>query len=233
MSIAAVVFDLGSTLVRETGFYPEEARGFLLSRVAAPHNVREEELKDFDERVLRDMLERRERSGLELQLTQYFNLLEACFGVTLQGDSDELAYGCWSREYKPRLEDGAMECLSQVRGSGVKIGLLSNTILSRKTVRLAMKDFGILDFFDAVVCSSEVGYRKPNGPIYRAILSLLQTKAEQSAMVGDNLENDIAGAASVGMNTVWYNPGQLPALKIKPDHIASDLPSVPGVLGLR
>ncbi|NQT81766.1 HAD family hydrolase [bacterium] len=231
-SISAVVFDLGSTLVRETGFHPEEAQRFILSRALSPHNLRQKELEKFNDSVFRDMLERRELSGLEFQLTQYLNLLQTCLGIRLDGDLDEIACRCWFLEHSPRLEGGATECLRQLRSSGVKLGLLSNTILSRKSIKLAMKEFGILDFFDAVVCSSEVAYRKPNSLIYRAILALLRAEATQSAMVGDNLESDIAGAASVGMTTVWYNPGNLPSLETRPDHIVSDLASVPGVLGL-
>lgn len=232
MPISAVVFDFGSTLVRETGVYPDEAGRFLLSHALTPHNLREKDLQEFDEKVFRDMLERRERSGLDFQLTQYLNLLQACLGIRLAGDPDEIACGCWSREYRPRLEEGAVECLSELRSSGAKLGLLSNTVLSRKSVRLALREFGILDFFDAVVCSSEVAYRKPSELIFRAVLGSLEVEADQSAMVGDNLELDVAGAASVGMTTVWYNPEGAAASAIKPDHMVSNLRSVPGVLGL-
>lgn len=233
MSISVAVFDLGGTLIKETAFTPEEARRFLVSRATAPEGVREEKLKQFDERVFQDMLERRERSGLDFQLTQYFNLLQACLGIRLRGDLDEIAFRCWLRQHQPRLEDGAVECLRQLRSSGVRMGLLSNTILSRKTIQLLLKEFGILDFFNAIVCSSEVAYRKPNSLTYQAVLALLHAEAAQSAMVGDNLDVDIAGAASLGMTTVWYNRKKAsPPSEIKPDHIVSDLRSVPGVLGV-
>ncbi len=232
MSISTAVFDLGGTLIKETAFYPEQARRFLLSRATASDSPGEEELKEFDERVFRDMLERRERSGLDFQLTQYLNLLQASLGIRLEGDPDEIAFRCWLRQHEPRVEDGAVECLRQLRSSGVRMGLLSNTVLSRKTIQLLMEEFGILDFFDAIVCSSEVAYRKPNSLTYKAVLALLHAEAAQSAMVGDNLEVDIAGAASLGMTTVWYNPEDHPASEIKPDHIVADLRSVPRVLGV-
>jgi len=232
MSISAVVFDFGSTLIRETGFSPEEAHGFLVSRAVLPDRVRQQDLQQFEEKVFRDMLERRERSGLDFLLTQYLDLVQACLGVRFSGEPDETAFRCWLLEYQPKLEKGALECLKELRNRGAKIGLLSNTILPRSSVQLALEHFGVLDYFDAVVCSSEVGYRKPNELIYRAILGRLQATPEQCAMVGDNLELDIAGAASVGMTTVWYNPGNVPGSGIKPDHIVVELASVPRVLGL-
>jgi len=232
MSISAVVFDFGSTLVRETTGDPGDAQRFIFSRAIAPHNLRLDDLRQFHENVFQDMLERREHSGLEFQLTQYLSLLQACLGIRLRGDPDEIAFQCWLLEHAPLLETGAVECLRQLRTLGLKLGLLSNTILSRKSVQLALKEFGILKFFDAVVCSSDVAYRKPHGLIYRAVLALLHAEAGQSAMVGDNLENDIAGAASLGMRTVWYNPAGLFDTMIKPDHVVSDLSSIPRSLGL-
>ncbi len=232
MSVSSVIFDFGSTLIRESAFRPEEGQRFLLSQATPPNALRESQLRDFDERVFPDMLERRERSGLDFPLTQYLNLMQACLEIRWDRDLDELAFECWLRQYEPVLEHGAAECLRQLRSKDVKLGLLSNTILSRKSVRLGLQRLGILDLFDAVVCSSDVGYRKPNELIFLAILGLLRAKPRESAMVGDNLGDDIAGAASIGMTTVWYNPGDLPEREIKPDHVVKDLTSVPAVLGL-
>ena len=231
MPVSAVIFDLGSTLVKETAFHPEEAQRFVLSQVEGSDKLRMEDLQGFNESVFQDMLQRREHSGLEFQLTQYFNLLQSCLGVRLRGDLDEIGFRCWRLEHSPRLEDGAEDCLRQLREAEVKIGLLSNTILSQRSVALALKKFGVEDYFAAVVCSSEVGYRKPHRLIFEATLALLNAEAEKSAMVGDSLEHDIAGAASLGMTTVWFNPDGVCASEIKADHIVSDLSSVPGVLG--
>jgi HAD superfamily hydrolase (TIGR01509 family) len=232
MPVSAVIFDLGSTLVKETAFHPEEAQCFVLSHMDGSDKLRLEDLQRFNERVFQDMLERRERSGLEFQLTQYFNLLQSCLNVRLRGDLDEIGFRCWLLEHAPRLEDGVEDCLRQLRQTEAKIGLLSNTILSQRSVALALKKFGVEDYFAAVVCSSEVGYRKPHRLIFEAILSMVEVSPGESAMVGDSLEHDIAGAASLGMRTVWFKPDGVSASEIKPDHIVSDLSAIPGVLGL-
>ncbi len=232
MAISTVIFDFGSTIIREEGFDLEEGMRFLLSRAVVPSGVGEKELREFDEKVFPDMLERRQYSGLDFKLTQYLHLLQFCLGIRFDGDLDEIAFGCWLREYRPRLEDGAVECLRDLRGKNIKVGLLSNTILSGKSVELGLKHLGIHGFFDGVLCSSDVGYRKPSDLIFRAILGLLNAKPESSAMVGDNLQDDIGGAASLGMTTVWYNPGRLAGCEIKPDHVVSDLRSVARALDL-
>jgi len=231
MAISTVIFDFGRTLVKPSGIYPEEAASYLLSRADGAPSVEPKDLVDFDETVFQDMLERREPAGLDFQLSQYLNLLQACLGLRFDGDPDEIAFECWLRKYEPQLEDGATECVRQLKSNRAKLGLLSNTVLSGKSVKLALGRLGILDFFDAILCSSDVAYRKPNDLIYRAILNLLKAKPEETVMVGDSLEDDIAGAASCGMTTVWYNPDGAPGSSVEPDHVVSDLRTVPSVLG--
>jgi FMN phosphatase YigB (HAD superfamily) len=50
-------------------------------------------------------------------------------------------------------------------------------------------------------------------------------------MVGDSLPNDIAGAAALGMRTVWVNRfgAALPA-EIRPDAVIEDLRGLAAVL---
>jgi HAD superfamily hydrolase (TIGR01662 family) len=232
MAVSTVIFDLGGTLVRESSSKPEESRRFLLSRVVQPRGLREEDLQEFDEQVFPDMLERRERSGLDFQLAQYLNLVQACLNIRLQGNLDEIGYECWIRQHVPQLEEGAKECLAKLRRKGVKLGLLSNTILSSDSIKLALRTFGILEGLDTVVCSSEVGYRKPNRLIFQSAIRRLESEPEECVMVGDDLKADIAGAAACGMKTVWYNPGDSSGLEIKPDYVISSLRWLPGVLGL-
>jgi HAD superfamily hydrolase (TIGR01509 family) len=231
MVISTVIFDFGGTLIKPSGVFPEEAARYLLSRSDGEHRAEVKELLDFDDRVFRDMLERREPGGLDFQLTQYLNLLQACLGLRFRGDLDEIAFECWLRQYQPQLQDGAADCLCKLKSNGVKLGLLSNTVLSGKSVGLALASFGILEVFDTVLCSSDVAYRKPHGLIFRAMLNLLNATLQESAMVGDTLEDDIGGAASYGMITVWYNPDGSPVSSFQPDHIVSNLRSVPEVLG--
>jgi putative hydrolase of the HAD superfamily len=57
--------------------------------------------------------------------------------------------------------------------------------------------------FEAVVISHEHGLRKPRPEIFASLLAALGTDAREAIHVGDNLEADVAGAAALGMRTVW------------------------------
>ncbi|RIL06427.1 MAG: hypothetical protein DCC71_06875 [Proteobacteria bacterium] len=83
-----------------------------------------------------------------------------------------------------------------------RIGLCSN-FTHAPTARAVLDDAGFGARFDAVVISHEHGLRKPRREIFEALLDALGAPAEEVIHVGDNLEADVAGAAALGMRTVW------------------------------
>lgn len=231
MPISTVIFDFGGTLIRISEPVPEEGAKFLLSRAIPPHKLKLDDLLRFDKDVFQDMLERRMPGGLDFTLPQYLTLLQACLGIRFDGDLEEIAFECWFQQYQPKAESGAVDCLRILKSREVKLGILSNTVLTRRCVEMGLKKLGMLDFFDVVLCSSDVAYRKPHPVIFQAILRLLEATPESTAMVGDTLDDDIAGAVSSGITAVWYNCHDPIAPSVKPDHIVSDLRLVPSVLG--
>jgi membrane-associated phospholipid phosphatase/phosphoglycolate phosphatase-like HAD superfamily hydrolase len=75
-------------------------------------------------------------------------------------------------------------------------------------IRAALARVGLEGLVDDVVSSRDVKARKPEGAFYRAALlragfAGLPLAAESAVMVGDSLENDVAGAMAAGLRTVW------------------------------
>ncbi|EJX08115.1 HAD superfamily (subfamily IA) hydrolase, partial [gut metagenome] len=68
-----------------------------------------------------------------------------------------------------------------------------------------MKSAGIDVFFKKVVLSDDIGVLKPWPEIFHFALSATQSQLGDSLMIGDSWENDVAGAAGVGMHQVFYN----------------------------
>jgi putative hydrolase of the HAD superfamily len=64
---------------------------------------------------------------------------------------------------------------------------------------------GILDRFEALIISSEVGCEKPGERIFRLALDAAGVPAAQCLYVGDNYYDDAVGAASVGMPCLVVN----------------------------
>ena len=60
-------------------------------------------------------------------------------------------------------------------------------------------------YFKTVTNSEQVGVKKPNPKIFNYAIKIAETKANQSIMIGDNLEADILGAKYIGMDTIYFN----------------------------
>lgn len=91
-----------------------------------------------------------------------------------------------------------------------------------------LEQFGIRQYFDVVAASAEVGFAKPDPRIFEAAMAQMDCAPSECVMVGDRLDNDIAPAAALGMQTVWIKQGwgalgDVDLLAAKPDFIAENL----------
>lgn len=68
----------------------------------------------------------------------------------------------------------------------------------------------VTDFFQAVVVSADVGWRKPKPAIFEAALSRLGVGPREALFVGDRADIDVLGAKAVGMAAAWVNPNGEP-----------------------
>ncbi len=123
----------------------------------------------------------------------------------------------------------AVETIRSLRSRGIRVGVLTNgpSQLQRRKLRAS----GLEDEFDAVAISGELGVHKPERAAFEKALALLGTSADETAMVGDDLENDVAGALAAGFAAVvWIErrPGTLP----DGAYIAQQVSDVPRILGL-
>ena len=60
---------------------------------------------------------------------------------------------------------------------------------------------------DALVISSEVGFRKPHASFFEAVCQRLGLPAWQILCVGDDLENDVRGAMRAGLSALLLDRG--------------------------
>jgi len=137
--------------------------------------------------------------------------------VTVEGGYGAILNGMGITEFSPELvgqiNDGfnqafatGTKALPQTKGTlrrlkrSYRLGIVSNS-LAPNTVS-DLKVSGILDFFDAIVISSDFGKRKPHPAIFMSALDRLGMKPGETVFVGDNPYEDIFGAKEVGMGAV-------------------------------
>jgi len=107
-----------------------------------------------------------------------------------------------------------------------KLGLISNFTYA-PVIYVGIRKLGINHFFNAILVSEEVGWRKPNTKIFKETLRRLGATAKETVYVGDSPLEDIKGAKAVGMKTVvipsqFYSLENLHESQQKPDTIMKD-----------
>lgn len=102
-----------------------------------------------------------------------------------------------------RIDESIMELVDQARRR-VRVALLSN---ASTRLRKDLRTSGIADRFDAVVSSAEIGAVKPEAEAYEAAARALGVELGRCMMVDDREEN-VAGAAAVGMHAVRFTDGE-------------------------
>lgn len=87
--------------------------------------------------------------------------------------------------------------LQAIKEMGLKIGCVSNTA-SIDQVPYSLKEYGIYEYFDPIVLSSEYGRRKPDPSIFYYAARRADLPTGSCAFVGDKINRDILGARRAG-----------------------------------
>ena len=153
-----------------------------------------------------DDAERHRRGRLQPDVA----LVELCEGALVRaGSSDTSAGKEMARLFKElRVESirpypGALETLTKLRGSGVKLALVTNG--SAEIQRAKIERWDLERYFDHVQVEEEFGAGKPEPIVYRHALERLGVDASGAWMVGDNLEWEVAAPQRLGIVGIWVD----------------------------
>jgi putative hydrolase of the HAD superfamily len=133
-------------------------------------------------------------------------------------DPDEAFAELWSHFGRP----GAWRCFPDVAptleaflSARFPVRIASNFDARIRTVVAGLP--ALATYRDALLISSEVGYRKPHPRFYEAVIASLRSRPERILWIGDDAENDLRGARAAGMRSVLLdragaNPDELSRL---------------------
>lgn len=107
-----------------------------------------------------------------------------------------------------RLYDGAVQLIDELHKRGRGVYLLTNA--QRSFTVPELRSLGILDSFDGIVISSDEGCAKPDRHFFNILLDRYSLSAEDCLMVGNDVNTDIKGALSCGMDCVYVHSNLSP-----------------------
>lgn len=161
-----------------------------------------DETKAYDHRAL-DMIENTDITFWEFDQKK-IELSKQGF----DGNSEAIRYfgltkTPWHTEDE-ELFDDVFEVLDVLKAKNYKLGIIANQVPGAKE---RLQAWGLLNYFDVVATSAELGVAKPDRMIFESALKSAGCHPQNAIMIGDRLDNDIMPAKVIGMNTVWVRRG--------------------------
>lgn len=138
--------------------------------------------------------------------------------------------------YDKKLRKNVRITLGMLRRKKLKLGCISNTILSRQQFVKILREYRIDSYFDVITLSSRIGRKKPHPKIFQQALKRCGVSARQAAFVGDTLSRDISGAKKAGFAVAIQIKSSLSVQKdvnyfgVNPDFVVSKIEDVIPIL---
>lgn len=105
-----------------------------------------------------------------------------------------------------KLFPGVKELLLRLKKAGKGVYLLSNA--QRIFTEPEMRDLEIYDLFDGILYSSDAGVKKPSPLFFDALMKEYGLVKEESVMIGNDCNADIAGAHDYGLASMYVHTNQ-------------------------
>jgi putative hydrolase of the HAD superfamily len=205
-NIKSIGFDLFNTLITMELQALKDALSRLTSSLrdngfAIEHNAF---VKAHSEAVF-EFLEQTKRDGKESHNRFWISTALAKLGHDVSPDNPHISaavetYFSAFIQYA-KLIPGTKEMLTTLR-QNYRIGLLSNFTHPPAASQI-IAELDLEPFFDVVLISGDLGYRKPHLSVFEALIDQLGVEKEEIAFVGDDPEADVEGARRAGLQPVW------------------------------
>jgi putative hydrolase of the HAD superfamily len=124
-----------------------------------------------------------------------------------------------------RLYDDTFWTLNKFR-KRYRLGIVSDA--QRIFCKPELRTLRLENFFDAIVISSDYGFRKPDPRIFHMALAILDVPASEAVYIGNNYKTDLLGAKAAGLalaGLIRQSEDEKRAFgdEPKPDFVAKDL----------
>ncbi len=108
--------------------------------------------------------------------------------------------------YQTNLFPDAISTLENLKSEAFQLHIITNGFKEVQFIKL--RQSGLIDYFDVILCSEEVGKNKPASDVFIEALGRADAKANESIMIGDDYLVDVVGAERCGIKGVLFDPHQ-------------------------
>jgi FMN phosphatase YigB (HAD superfamily) len=148
--------------------------------------------------------------------TESFAAIVEQFGLPETGQELQAAYTTRSRQLMG-LFDGVIDGLVSLKAAGWRTGIVTD---GHEPVQRSKFADGLETYVDTFCFAEDDGCHKPSPEIFNLAAERAGVSLDGGWMVGDSLSHDIAGAANVGLRSIWVSHGKpLPKDGVQPDFV--------------
>lgn len=190
--IKAIYFDLFFTLIIPT--YEKTNNEFDILNLS---------VSEWEQYAENDMLYRERALGLVKTETEVIDKIMSLMPFEVNAfQKNQVLYVREQRMKKAMktVSEEILDVLRKLRSTDIKLGLISN---ADPIDCKYLNQSPLFRYFNDVVFSCSVGLLKPDKQIYELAMRHLNVSPEQCLFVGDGGSNELCGAKSAGMRTVF------------------------------
>lgn len=203
MKPSAVLFDFGETLLHIADYDTLPGDAYLYENAHNPRHVSFEEYREYRLRLHAAIEEKRNLANLEHSWRSFNAIVNVKFGLTSPNDAElELKY--WTLINRHESAPGIVPVLDHLRGRGIPMGVVSNSLFSGAILKYELSLHGIGRYFQIILSSADLGIRKPDSEIFAVAASGLGVRSSEILFIGDSIRADYEGSRSAGMIPLLY-----------------------------
>lgn len=203
MKYTTLLFDLDDTLM-DFGKAEENAIEKLLRKYSIPATHENKQLYVQTNKAKWAALEKGEITRKELFSTRFSDFF-ALVGVEADGIKANEDYISFLAEGRFVI-DGAEDICRELK-KNYKMYIITNG--AKKAQQGRLKDLPLMESFDGVFVSEEIGFDKPKKEYFDYVFAhITETDKSKCLVIGDSPNSDIAGAVNYGIDCCWINKGE-------------------------
>ncbi|MSO26009.1 MAG: HAD family hydrolase [Candidatus Nanopelagicaceae bacterium] len=190
MRPAAVTFDIGGVIYSDEVF----KRAIFIALNELSPNVNQDEFNQVYSNHLKS-----HSGSLRSKLCEKF-----LGSLEKKSELMQIATDHWIFTPNDLYQD-AKGCITAVKESGAKIGIVANQPASSIN---SLKSDNLFELIDFLGISAIVGIEKPDIKIFELAIKELAVDPAKSIHIGNRIDTDVMPAKKLGMKTVWVRRGE-------------------------
>ncbi len=199
MNVKAVFLDFGGTLAYGGIDWEEYHRAVRVLLASLGYDIEQNRLKKAISASLQE-LRRHRAKGLEKTNEEIYGAALRRVGIPADDDTLEMIHDAFKRHYISTFypcTEGTLRRLAE----RYKLALISNTMSDQP--REMLEETGLDSLFETIICSRDLGIRKPNPAIFKYVMDKVGVQPGETVHVGDSVEADMEGASGSGITSIW------------------------------